>query len=279
MIQLGITGALAVCLFGCGVLEEYVHVQKPTAHVAGAHIQGFSLDSLTLLFDVEVGNPYSTPLPLVNLDYALSSRGAPFLTGRSDLSGSIPAMGSRNVSLPAKITFSSLLDTLANVRPGSVVPYAADLGVSVDAPILGRIRIPLRKEGEVPVPAVPEVSIAGVSWDQLALNEARGRITVDIANTNRFPLDLSKLQYALSLNGSPVANSAVEKPVTVAADGGEGSVEIPFSFAPIALGFGVFQALTSGEATFGLAGDLDVKTPYGPLSMPIRETRKLTFQR
>ena len=87
------------------------------------------------------------------------------------------------------------------------------------------------------------------------------------------------MTYILSVNAFQVANSAVERPVSLDGGGGEGTIEIPLSFSPVSLGFGVFQALTSGEVTFNLTGDLDVDTPYGPLSIPIEETQRLSFQR
>jgi len=271
-----------VCVFalgGCATLGQYVHFQEPDARVTGVALRGFSLEDVTLAFDVEVTNPYSVPLPLVDLDYALSSGGAPFVSGQAALSGTVPAMSSRKVSLPATITYSRLLNALSGVRPGAVVPYAADLGLSVDAPVLGRLRIPLRKEGELPVPAVPKVKIADVQWDRLGLNEARGHITLNVANTNDFPLDFSEMSYTLSVNHSRVAGSTMEKPVSFAAGGGEGTIEIPVSFSPVNLGLGLFQALMSGEATFSLKGNMDVSTPYGPLAIPVDETQRLSFQK
>jgi LEA14-like dessication related protein len=264
---------------GCATLEEYVRFEKPSAHVAGVALEGFSLEDVTLAFDVEVTNPYSVALPLVDLDYALSSGRDPFLSGRAELAGTVPAESSRKVSLPATITYARLLETLTGIRPGSVVPYTADLGLSVDAPMVGRIRIPLQKQGEVPVPAVPKVSIAAVKWDELGLNEARGRVMLNVANTNEFPLDLSKMTYTLSVNNSQVVSSAVEEPVSFAADGGEGTIEIPVSFSPINMGLSLFQALMSGEATFTVTGDMGVETPYGPLKMPVEETRRVSFRK
>jgi LEA14-like dessication related protein len=267
-----------VGMTGCATLGEYVHFEEPDVRVTGVALQGFSLEEVTLAFDVEVENPYSVALPLVDLDYALSSGGSPFLSGQSSLSGTVPAGSSRQVTLPATITYARLVHALSGVRPGAVIPYTANLGLSVDAPVLGRVRIPLRKEGELPVPAVPEVKIANVEWDRLGLNEARGRVTLEVANTNGFSLDLSKMTYAVSVNSTQVAGSAVEKPVSIAADGGEGTIEIPVSFSPVNLGLGLFQALTSGEATFAVTGDMSVETPYGPLTMPVEETRRLSFQ-
>lgn len=46
------------------------------------------------------------------------------------------------------------LRALKNVELGSKIPYKADVGLSVDTPALGMLRLPLKKEGEVVIPTV-----------------------------------------------------------------------------------------------------------------------------
>lgn len=263
---------LAVVLGGCAVLEDYIHLQQPDARIARVGFQSIDLQSVTILFDVEVENPYSVPLPLVNLDYSLSSRDQQFLTGASELAGSVPAAGKKTIPLPAKITYASLINTLMNVRPGAVVPYTAELGLSVDAPALGRVRLPLVKDGEFPVPTVPEVKVSEIRWETLALNEAAGRVKLDLVNRNEFPIDLSRLTYGLSLGGVEVARSAVTKTVSFDGGGGQGTIEIPISFSPVSLGMGLFRMLSSDESGYAFTGNLSVKTPFGAMVFPIEKT-------
>ena len=80
---------LLVCACGCDML------QKPSAEIAGMKVQNVSLTEATMLFDVKVGNPYSVPLPLGNLDYALSSQGQEFVSGKADVQGTVPANSRR----------------------------------------------------------------------------------------------------------------------------------------------------------------------------------------
>ena len=148
-----IVSLLLVVLFaaGCGSLP------KPTAEIVGASLQNISLDSAELLFDVEVNNPYLIPLPMLDADYALASRGVGFLSGEAPLTGTIPAGESKVLGLPVKINFLQLMQALEGVIPGSVVPYDADLGLSVDAPLLGRLRLPMARQGEIAVPTLRDI--------------------------------------------------------------------------------------------------------------------------
>ena len=264
---------------GCGALQDLLGSQRPTARIAGVSLQDIKLDSATLLFDVEVDNPYSVPLPLVNVDYNLASGGAPFLSGKADLQGTVPAKDKKTVSLPAKVPFMELLSALKGVRPGAVVPYEAELGLSLDAPALGVLRLPLKKEGKLPVPAAPEVQVSEIKWDKMTLEEAGGHVKLHLVNRNQFPVELSKLTYALSLGEVEVANSSLAKALAFEADGGGGAVELPISFSPRKLGLAVFSMLAGQGSGYGLTGTLDVQTPFGPMSLPMDKVGETIFRR
>lgn len=148
------TALLAASLLGAGGCDA-LGLTKPTARVVEVHVQDVSMTSATLLFDVEISNPYSAALPLANVDYALSSGGAEFLSGEANLQGSVPAGNSKVLPVPVRIDFLQLVRVLEGVRPGSTIPYDAELGLSVDAPLAGRIRLPMAKSGELNIPDMP----------------------------------------------------------------------------------------------------------------------------
>jgi len=152
---------MLVAMTGCGMLDE-LGLAKPTAEVVGAQVQDVSLTATTLLFDVEVTNPYSTDLPLSNADYTLASDGVQFLSGVADMQGAIPANGSKTLGLPVQVDFLELMRATDGVTLGSTVPYEADLGLSVDAPLAGTMRLPMSRTGELQIP----------SRDQLTIEEA-----------------------------------------------------------------------------------------------------------
>ena len=146
--------AVLIMFTGCESVQQALNLSKPTARITGLSFQDVQLNSATLLFDVEVDNPYPVALPLMNLDYDLSTGSAAFLAGRADLQTTIPAKSSKTISLPAKINYIEMLRALKNVKLGSKIPYKADVGLSVDTPALGLLRLPLKKEGEVVIPTV-----------------------------------------------------------------------------------------------------------------------------
>ncbi len=266
---------LAWSCAGCSALDR---LAKPSARITGARLQDLSAVSANLLFDVEVQNPYSVPLPLVDLDYRLASSGAAFLTGQAPVSGTVPAGGSRTLQVPARVLFTELLRAVSSIRPGAVVPYSADFGLSVKPPAVERLRLDLNQSGEFPVPAVPEISLEKVDWKDLSLDKAGATLHVKVRNTNQFPFDLSRLGYSLALGNTPVADSAIEQALPFS-PGAAQVVQVPITLSPKNLGMAVFQMLMGSGSGYSLKGNLDLQTPFGPVRMPYQQVGNTLFTR
>lgn len=265
---------LLLALPSCEVLQELTkNLSKPTASIAGVRLDDLDLESLSLLFDVDVENPYAVELPVVGLSYDIRSGGQGVLQGALQNAGAIPAGASKRLEVPARIQFKDLLSVLSGVRPGQVIPYTADLGLDLDLPGDQDLNIPLGTSGELPIPAVPEVELLGVRWTTLTLNRAEAQLDLSILNPNEFGLDLNQLEYALSLGGKKVAKAGVAPGAALGA-GGSDQLSVPISFAPIDLGVAVFNLLKGSEAGYSLDGLLDVGTPYGDLDMPYARAGK-----
>lgn len=131
---------------GCGML------QRPDARIVGASLQNVTATDATMRFEVEVDNPYAVGLPLRNFDYSLSSGGQKFLDGQTDVEGTVPAGARRSVGVPVRISFVELVTAVRGARPGATIPYDAELGLSVDAPVLGPLRLPMSRDGHLHIP-------------------------------------------------------------------------------------------------------------------------------
>ncbi|MGQ0627851.1 MAG: LEA type 2 family protein [Phycisphaerales bacterium] len=265
-----LASAMTLCtltLCGCKSAGEFLAgAEKPSLRVVNASIDGLTTESAALVFDVEVANPYSVPLPLTNVEYALASRGAAFLSGAANVQGTIPAGGKQVFKVPANLRFVEALAALKGVRPGQVVPYAADLGFSVDAPVVGRMKVPVRKEGELPLPAAPDVRIADVRWQNTGLTEASGAIALDVRNTNQFALDLRSLGFDLELGGKSIASGAAPEARSLA-PGQTARIELPVKVSLLNAGLGAFSALTGSADKYRVSGKAAVGTPFGPANL------------
>jgi LEA14-like dessication related protein len=258
----------AALVGGCQSMQDLIGgAPKPAAHVIGASIRGLSLENIVLLFDVEVENPYPTSLPLIDLGYSLASGGSKFLEGTIKPTGSIPARGKQVIQVPATVAFSSLFATLKGVKPGAIVPYTADFKLGVDAPVLGRLDVPLSKNGELPIPAVPQVELASLAIGKLSLDQMTASAKLQVKNTNQFPLDLKKLGVSFALGGLEVGSSKLANSVSLPA-GQAITLEMPLSFSPRAVGIGLVNLLRGDQIAYKVSGSIDAATRFGPLSLP-----------
>ena len=153
--------ALTAAFFaGCETTREVQYAEKPTARMVGLRFEDVKLDYATLLFDVEVDNPYRVSLPLLSLHYSLTSGGRTFLTATALGEAAVPPNTKTVLSLPDEVIYARLLRAL-NGEPGSKIPYKVELRLSVDTPKLGLIKLPAKTEGYLALPKAPEINVGG----------------------------------------------------------------------------------------------------------------------
>ncbi len=271
MKQVGTAIAPCVALLACGCasvtdLLERSQIKTPTARIIDVRLRNLDLRSADLDFDVEISNPLAVGVPLVDLEYSLATSGPPFVQGSSNLSGSVPARGSRVVSLPVAIDLLEVVRLVSGLRPGGVMDYTASLTINLDLPGGARTGLPLRKEGKLPIPSAPSVSVSSITWEQLTLSRAHGVVTLDVENTNSFPFDLDTLTYSLSLAGRQVSEGRTASPKSFSA-GGRAPLGIPIDISPIELGSAFFGVLQGENAEYDLEGALAVRSAFGPIQM------------
>jgi LEA14-like dessication related protein len=268
-----------VLLHGCAQVEEVLKAApKPSARVTGASLQGLTLEQVGLVFDVEVTNPYSVALPLLDTGYAIDSGEQQIVAGRVQPAGSIPAGSARSVKVPASIKFSPLLAALKGVRPGAVVPYTARIDLAVDAPVIGRTSLPVTRSGELPIPAAPEVRMASFDIGSLTLDKVSAMARLNLRNTNQFEIDLARLGLDLALGGKAVAQTKLASPAKLA-PGQSTTLLVPVSFSPKAFGLGFFNLLRGSEAGYAVSGSLDAGTPFGPMALPFSHSGNTKLSR
>ena len=257
----------------CGAVGQYlVTGKKPSVRIVSVTPERYSLAGGTLEVGVEVENPYTSSLPVLEIDYTITSEGRRIVKGGTKASDraagaslSIPAKGKEIVPVRASIWFVETARVLREARPGSLIPYRAHVGISFDVPVVGEVRVPVGREGELAIPDVPKLSVAGITLDKVALDEVRATLRLEVENTSEFDIALSRFGYALSLGGAKVAQgeigykSALESEATV-------PIDIPLNFSPISIGVATFRLLKGDGADYRFEGDVVLETPLGRIA-------------
>jgi len=75
---------------GCDTTPDIQYDREPAARLQAMRFGGVELDYATLLFDVEIDNPYPVSVSLQRLRYALVSEGRTFLTATAFNNVTVP---------------------------------------------------------------------------------------------------------------------------------------------------------------------------------------------
>jgi len=61
--------------------------------------------------------------------------------GKAYVQGTIPARAGKTLKVPLRINCIKLINAVKGARAGAVIPYKADMGLSVNVPIMGQFRM------------------------------------------------------------------------------------------------------------------------------------------
>jgi precorrin-6B methylase 2/LEA14-like dessication related protein len=149
---------------GCESTRDTQYGREPVARLEAMRFGGVELDYATLLFDVEIDNPYPVSLPVQRLRYALVSDGHTFLTATVFNNVTAPPSTKKVLTLEDEVTYARLLQALGG-KPGLTIPLKAELTLSLDAPRSGWINLHAEKEGNIFLPESPEINVEGIKYN------------------------------------------------------------------------------------------------------------------
>ncbi|MEW8310669.1 MAG: LEA type 2 family protein [Candidatus Thiodiazotropha taylori] len=270
---------------GCSSLqqaEQLMNGIQPTGEVKGVKLSGLDLRGIDLLFDVEVDNPNPVAISLDGLDYDLKLLNRSFLKGQQSMGMSLAADGTSQVKLPVRMEFERLLQHYSELSNRDDVPYQLDLGLGIDVPLLGRVRLPMSYQGRLPVPKLPDVRVSRIDVQRLSLQAIDLMLELEVENPNRFALMLQRLDYQFKLNGIDVGQGAAAQSLNIDKQG-KGRVRLPLSLDLQKAGGGLYSALMGGRGlSYELSGRLDATgdTPLiGDIKIPLDKQGKFNLSR
>ncbi|CAD6335020.1 unnamed protein product [Miscanthus lutarioriparius] len=230
-------------------IEEAVGFGKPTADVCGIHIPHISLHRADLVVDVLIKNPNPVPIPLVDIDYLIDSDGRKLVSGLIPDAGTIHAHGQETVKIPVSLVFDDIKSTYKDIQPGSIIPYLVRVVLLVDVPIIGRIKIPIQKDGEIPVPYKPDVDVEKIKFHHFSFEETTATLHLKLENKNDFDLGLNLLEYEMWLGDDSIASAELTQTAKIEKQG---------------------ITRMQGKGTgYTIKGKIDVDTPFGNMKLPI----------
>lgn len=203
---------LVFCLASCQTLEQFI--RKPTVSFERMDLADMSLLDGTLNFHFKVHNPNAFNATLDRLTYQLAIDEKPFADGIVDQKIRLGANADETVSLPIRVNFMDLFDSIAELTKKEAVTYALTGAFSV----MG-VNIPYRADGRVPIPKLPGISLKQVMVSDISLSGASLVFRLALENPNPFAIALDGLEYNVSLAGTSFAAGVARTATPIAANG------------------------------------------------------------
>lgn len=231
---------------GCAMLEDAGLWQKPEARVSSVELTELTFESAGLDVIVDVFNPNPYKISLGLLDYTLTVQGRQFLDGRQDKKTWLGAEQAQAIAVPIRVRFEDLFAAVSGLKQKNAIDYGLNGGVSFEVPVAGMIRIPFEKQGRLPVPAMPKVSVEGLRLDDLSLMGASLKLTLAMENTNDFGISLDRFDYSFKLNNNAIAGGKAAARLA-AGPGATSRVELPIDLSFARAGRALYSLLAGGQ--------------------------------
>ena len=263
-------------------LLQQTRIKHPEVSVTKAEVTGLSFSQLEMLFDLKVKNPNSIGIKLQGLDYQVLINENSFLNGNQIQGIDIAAFAENSVNIPVIFKFSEMYQTISSLMSEDTSVYRLNGGLTFDLPVLGVTRIPVSKQGTLPLPKIPHIRLAGIKLNSLNMLGANLELKLIIDNPNTFSVLLNKITYELTVNGlnwiQGQTNSALSLTGTK-----DQTVTIPLTLNFMQIGTSVYPLISSGKnLSYHLTGNLDAAVPdlmILPSSLPFAESGQVDLKK
>jgi LEA14-like dessication related protein len=267
-LALGI--ALLALLMG---LVSCVEVAEPEVTFVNQTVDNISLEAVDLGLHFDVKNPNPIGIDRADLDYTLSLNNQK-LTGGVAPDVSLPANKTSRLSLPLEINYLNIFKTVTSLSDAvtqgqAKLPYALD-GKMTFYIFSVPVKVPVKVQGELPLPRVPDISIANIKLDKYdwASQQLIFSINLNVKNSNDFALPINELIYTLNLNNTAVAQAETKTFNKTALPGKTTPVSVQLALNTASLGNALMQAIQGQSVNYSLIGNLDT----GGLAVPFSGT-------
>lgn len=234
---------LFATLSGCAGLEGALRhgITRPEVEVVSAQPTTVDFEGLTVAVDLRVQNPNAIGLRARGFSWQIFVEGARVASGDAPGGLTLPANGAATSRVTARLRFADLGNLVRVVEGKANVDLRVAGVVAVETPI-GAIDVPWSWTGELPVPKLPRVELAGIRPGRQSFTDTEVVVRLRVQNPNAFPLPPASVTLDVELSGDRVAQAATQ-PLPPIAAGAGATLEIPVRLSLLGAG----RALLGGR--------------------------------
>jgi LEA14-like dessication related protein len=240
---------------GCQTVQKLAkNIRKPTLSVTNVRVTDFSFKQIELNYSVKVNNPNPVALHMLSYDYNFKINGNSFVRGNHKKRLEIASSGSSTFQIPMAINFQDLYNLFNSLRSKGQAGYQLRADLHFNLPVLGDVKIPLKKSGMLPMIKLPKVQLSNIKLKNINLSKANLVLNLKVHNPNAFGLLMNALSYGLDVNGKNLVNGSQEKQLTINKNTNQ-TISVPVSLNILNIGSSVIKLLSnSGKLNYHLKG-------------------------
>ncbi|KAJ4843869.1 hypothetical protein Tsubulata_024346 [Turnera subulata] len=140
-----------------GLLHKATNIWG-SVKIPNASITGFDItlhrDTLEYKVKISVTNPYTAPLPTGDLPYVVKSAGRVVASGTIPDPGYLKAKDTTVLDVPLKVPYGDMVSLVKDITAIWDIDYEVELGLGIVLPVVGKIIIPLKRNGEIKFPTI-----------------------------------------------------------------------------------------------------------------------------
>ncbi len=237
---------------------EQVSIKKPAAKINDIALQKVNLSQATIALNVQISNPNPVNIKLAGFDYDLKIEDNSFVSGNKTDQLSIEAQGTNSIKFPLTLNYKALFNMYNDLKNNDAIDYTIDLGLNVNLPVLGTVRIPVSKSDKLPIMKTPHIQLNALNLTDMSLTKANFVMALKIDNPNKWSLDLNRLSYTLEINNRSWIDGRIPEKINLA--GKETSLlKIPFTLNYFDVGKSVYSLIKSERnINYQINGNADI---------------------
>lgn len=254
------TNALCLVLLAGSMLNMGCSlIAKPEVRDVRARIDKIDLRGISLVFDVDIYNPYTFAIRSPQFRYGLDIADREFIQSNQATAVDLPARDVGTLVMPAQVNYLGLWQAYQGLASAQEVDYRLHGTVLVEA--MGQsFELPVSYASSFPVFRIPSFSVPTVRFDGVSLSSATVVLETNVSNPNVFRLGLDKLNFDVRIGEVQVANIRPTLPDGLAA-GGASQLTLTGQITAAKALMQLVAGKSLGQPSLQCTGS--VETPYG----------------
>jgi LEA14-like dessication related protein len=246
---------LSLLFCSCQTLQNLSNsISKPTLSVTGVRVTDFSFKEMELTYSVKVNNPNPVALHMLSYDYNFKVNDHSFVKGNQKKRLNIASSGSSTIQIPMRVNFHDLYSLFNSLKSKGQAGYQLLADLHFNLPVLGDVKVPLKKNGKIPMIKLPKVQLSSIKLKNFNLSKANLALNLKVHNPNAFGLLMNALTYNLAVNGKKLIDGHHQKHLTIDKNSNQ-IISIPVSLNILNIGSSVINLLKgSDELNYKLNG-------------------------